>query len=70
MNQERSQSIPNPFAGDEFPLHRTVAAVNEKLGLYLSDTQQKGLAVGILVGVSIGAALVSWSLGNAVRREF
>lgn len=57
------------YGADDYPLRDTAAALNDKLGLYLSEEQQRGLAVGLLVGVALGAALLSWSLGSAIRRS-
>lgn len=53
---------------DDYPLRKTAEMLNERLGLYLSADQQKGLAVGLMVGITLGAALVSWSVGSAIRR--
>ena len=53
----------------DYPLRNTAALVNERLGLYLSEEQQKGLATGLMVGVALSAALIVWSLGSAIRRS-
>jgi hypothetical protein len=52
-----------------YPLSATAAFLNERLGLYLSDEQERGLAAGLLVGVAISAALLSWSVGSAIQRK-
>lgn len=58
-------------AGDtatrEYPLQQTAAVLNERLGLYLSLEQQRGLATGLLVGVALGAAVIAWSVVGALR---
>lgn len=65
---ETPDPIVNPSV-DDYPLRRTAEVLNDRLGLYLSEEQQRGLAIGLLVGVTLGAALVSWSVGNALRRD-
>ncbi|MQA89472.1 MAG: hypothetical protein GEU90_04445 [Gemmatimonas sp.] len=54
-------------AGD-YRLRRTTEALNDWLGLYLSEEQQRGLATGLLVGVALGAAILTWGVVASVRR--
>ncbi|MEX2569985.1 MAG: hypothetical protein WD737_01670 [Gemmatimonadota bacterium] len=54
---------------DDYPLKDTAAALNDRLGLYLSTEQQRGLATGLLVGAALGAALLAWNLTAALRRD-
>jgi len=53
---------------DGYPLQATAATLNQRLGLYLSPEQQRGLATGLLVGVALSAALLAWRIGTAIRR--
>ena len=55
--------------GRDFPLSGTAALLNDRLGLYLSQAQQKGLATGLLVGAALSGALIGWNLTTAVRRR-
>lgn len=68
MSEERPVYDAPPAPGGDYPLQHTASVLNDRLGLYLSPEQQRGLATGLLVGVALGAALVSWTIGNAVRR--
>lgn len=65
--ERRIDGAPADATGD-YPLRKTAALLNDRLGLYLSEEQQRGLATGLLVGVALGAALLTWSVGSAVRR--
>ena len=51
------------------PLEDAARALNQRAGLYLSDTQQRGLAVGLFVGAVVGVAALTWTVGLAVRRS-
>lgn len=53
--------------GGEYPLRKTAEMLNDRLGLYLSPEQQRGLAIGLLVGITLGAAVISWGVGSAIR---
>ena len=68
MSEERPVYEAAPTSGGDYPLKQTAAVLNDRLGLYLSAEQQRGLATGLLVGVALGAALVSWTIGSAIRR--
>lgn len=65
--EERAYDISGGGPGG-YPLEQTAALLNDRLGLYLSAEQQRGLAIALLAGVALGAALVTWALGSAVRR--
>lgn len=51
------------------PLEDAARALNQRAGLYLSDTQQRGLAAGLFVGAVVGVAALTWTIGLAVRRS-
>ena len=50
------------------PLEDTARALNTRAGLYLSETQQRGLAAGLFVGAVLATAALTWSVGRAVQR--
>jgi hypothetical protein len=50
-----------------YPLQQTAALLNDRLRLYLSPQQQRGLATGLLIGAALGAALLAWSLVGLAR---
>ena len=52
-----------------YPLKETVAILNDRLGLYLSEDQRRGLAKGLLIGTSLGAAVLAWNLTTMLRRR-
>lgn len=56
--------------GRQYRLQETAEALNERLGLYLSPEQQRGLATGLLVGAALGAAIVAWSIAGSIRRRW
>jgi hypothetical protein len=58
---------PTGVTAREYPLQQTAAMLNDRLGLYLSAEQQRGLATGLLVGAALGAAVISWSVVGALR---
>ena len=51
------------------PMEDAARALNQRAGLYLSDTQQRGLAAGLFVGAVVGVAALTWTIGLAVRRS-
>jgi hypothetical protein len=51
------------------PMDGTARALNDRLGLYLSEGQQRGLAAGLLVGTVLASALLAWGIADAVRRR-
>jgi hypothetical protein len=53
----------------DYRLQETAEALNDRLGLYLSEEQQRGLAAGLLVGAAVGAAIVAWGIAETVRRR-
>lgn len=65
--EEMKEESRTADVGD-YPLRKTASVLNDRLGLYLSPEQQRGLAMGLLVGVAMGAAMVGWSVASAVRR--
>lgn len=50
------------------PMENAARALNRSAGLYLSESQLRGLAVGLFVGTIAGVAALSWATGAAVRR--
>jgi hypothetical protein len=59
-----------PDGANEYPLKYTASILNDRLGLYLSEDQQRGFATGLLIGTALGAALLAWNLTATVRRRF
>jgi hypothetical protein len=55
--------------GREFPLQHTASVINQRLGLYLSAEQQKGLATGLLIGAALGGAILAWSVAEALSER-
>jgi hypothetical protein len=65
-------SIPHatdPEPAATYPLQETAELLNDRLGLYLSPEQQRGLAAALLIGVALGAAALAGSLGQAIRQD-
>ena len=56
-------------AGGNYPLRETAAKLNDRLGLFLSEEQQRGLAATLLIGAAIGGALLAWNIGQAIRGD-
>jgi hypothetical protein len=56
--------------GREYRLQETAETLNDRLGLYLSPEQQRGLATGLLVGAAFGAAILAWGVVGSVRRRW
>lgn len=54
---------------DHYPLKRTAAMLNEQLGLYLSEEQQRGLAIGLMAGAVLGSAIITASLVAWIRER-
>jgi hypothetical protein len=55
-------------AVDGYPMKSTAALLNERLGLYLSDEQQRGLAAGLLIGAALAGTVLGWNLTAMIRR--
>lgn len=68
MTNEQTNAGPGP-SGDSYPLKSTAALINDRFGLFLSQEQQRGLATGLFIGIAVGAAVVAWSVGSAIRRR-
>lgn len=49
------------------PLEQSARTINERAGLYLSESQQRGLALGLSLGAIAGFAAASWAVGRAVQ---
>ncbi len=64
-----NESMTPEAAADSYPLRSTARLINDRLGLFLSEDQQRGLATGLLIGVTVGAALLAYSVGNAVKQR-
>lgn len=58
-----------PEGANDYPLKRTASLLNDRLGLYLSEDQQRGFATGLLIGTALGAALLASNLTAAVLRR-
>lgn len=70
LEMTNNPTTPDAAAGaDSYPLKATANLINDRLGLYLSEDQQRGLATGLLIGVAVGAAVISWNVGNALRQR-
>lgn len=54
-------------AGSSYPLEHTAGMLNDRLGLYLSPEQQRGLATGLLVGAVLGGAILAVGVASALR---
>jgi len=60
----------SPVRGNsEYALQHTAAMLNQQLGLYLSEGQQRGLATGLLVGSALAGAIVAWSVLTGALRQ-
>jgi hypothetical protein len=67
---KNQQATSQPITSeDSYPLKSTAALINDRLGLFLSQDQQRGLATGLLIGVAVGAAVIAWNIGSAIRRR-
>jgi hypothetical protein len=53
----------------DYPLKRTAVLLNDRLGLYLSEEQQRGFATGLLIGTALGAAVLAWNLSAMIRNR-
>jgi hypothetical protein len=58
-----NQPTPN------YPLKDTAAMLNKRLGLYLSEEQQRGFAAALFIGTVVVSALLTWNFGLMVRRR-
>ncbi len=58
-----------PEGANDYPLKRTASVLNDRLGLYLSEDQQRGFATGLLIGTALGAALLAWNLTTTILRR-
>lgn len=52
-----------------YALKETVSILNDRLGLYLSEDQRRGLAKGLLIGTAFGAGILAWNLTSMLRRR-
>lgn len=55
-------------SGVRVPFEDAARKLNARGGLYLSEAQQRGLALGLFVGAVAAFAGLTWSLGAAYRR--
>lgn len=51
------------------PLEETARTLNRRAGLYLSESQQRGLAAGLFLGAVATFAGLAWSAGRAYHRS-
>lgn len=58
-----------PQGANDYPLKYTASLLNDRLGLYLSEDQQRGFATGLLIGTALGAALLAWNLTATILRR-
>ncbi|HEX6925056.1 MAG TPA: hypothetical protein VF167_06480 [Longimicrobiaceae bacterium] len=58
-----------PGSFSRIPMENAARQLNKSAGLYLSESQQRGLAVGLFVGTVAGFAALTWGLGVALRRH-
>ena len=67
---KNEQNSPEPAVSeDSYPLKSTAALINDRLNLFLSQEQQRGLATGLFIGIAVGAAVIAWNVGAAIRRR-
>lgn len=67
---DKESNSPKAGAQSErrsFPLQHTASVLNQRLGLYLSAEQQKGLATGLLIGSALAGALLARSIAEAIH---
>ena len=67
--EEASRRVAEPPRTANYPLKETTSYLNERLGLYLSEEQQRGFATGLLIGTALGAGLLVWNLLTVLRRN-
>jgi hypothetical protein len=65
----RTEGSAVPGNSEGYALQHTAATLNQQLGLYLSEGQQRGLATGLLVGGVLAGAVVAWSVVTGVMRQ-
>ena len=61
--------VEEPANSVNYPLKGATSDLNDRLGLYLSEEQQRGFARGLLIGTALGAALLAWNLMMLIRRN-
>jgi hypothetical protein len=64
---ERMAQVSEVGAG--YPLEETARMLNDRLGMYLSPSQQRTFAGVLLVGTALASAAFAWSVGTALRRS-
>ncbi len=67
MQQESRTDMTAGPRGEGYPLANTAAMLNDRLGLYLSPEQQRGLAAGLMVGAVLGGAILAAGIASALR---
>lgn len=55
--------------GAGLPMAGTAQTLNRRMGLYMSEGQQRGLAVGLFVGTVAASALLAWGVTEGIRRS-
>lgn len=68
MTNDSPGSVDQQDDTEGYPLKDTTALLNDRLGLYLSEEQKRGFAAGLLIGTAAVGALVTWSIGEAIRK--
>jgi hypothetical protein len=65
----RSDSLERLTRGTgRFPAESTAETLDQRLGLYLSPSQQRGLAIALLVGAAGFGLLLGSAVGMQLRR--
>lgn len=69
-NQEqRSGGASGGARRRAFPLEETAQMLNDRYGLYMSEGQRRGLAVGLMLGAVLTSAMLAWGVTRVVRES-
>lgn len=64
------EQVERSRSGKALPMENTAHALNRQLGLYLSEGQMRGLAIGLFVGAIAASAVLAWGVTARVRRRW